>query len=59
MKNNNIPVQANFVKENPFMVNRENRNTSIKCPNCKNGLLFIKYSNSGGDFVCSCGFLLK
>ena len=59
MKNNSYSMQSNFVTENPFIVGRDNRYTAIKCPNCKDGLLFIKYFNTSGQFVCNCGFVLK
>ncbi len=45
-------------EKNPFNISMEHRLTSINCPSCQTGLLYVKYTNNGGDFVCDCGFTL-
>jgi len=46
-------------EKNPFVVDKDNRLTGIKCPACETGLLSIRYNDNGGAFIWECGFEVR
>lgn len=57
-KNESKKDYKSIFPKNPFIISPEHRLTAISCPSCSKGVLYVKYTEEGGNFVCDCGFKL-